>query len=157
MTVIVQNRTTLEAPPEPLPPTSTFVKRVNGKTGVVVLDATDVGALSAIGKEVIELASSTFAPAYNVIYTYTLTGNTTIAFNVQEDLTRAIEFELHIRQGNTAYNVTWPNGLKWSDSAGKYSVNNPVPAINTANTLFNFTVRIINGRILINLAYSEEL
>ena len=157
MTVIVQNRTTLQAPPEPLPPTRVFVKTVNGESGVVVLDATDVGALGNLGKDVVSLESSTFTPEYSKVYSLTLTSDTAITFNTELQ-NKIIDFELHIAQGNTAYNVTWPNGLKWGDDEGKFSSSNNDPDIITANTLYAFTVRNVFGlKTLINLAYTQEL
>lgn len=154
--ILIKNRTTLDAPPEPAPQTKVFVKTVNGESGVVVLDASKVGALSNAGKEIIELENTTITPAYNVIYELELNADATLTITGLE-AGKAVDFQLNIIQGATPFNVTWPNGIKWGDNEGKFSANNEAPDINTANTVFGFTGRIRGNRILMNLALIQEM
>lgn len=132
----------------------------NTAGGICVLDANGnlivPGILSTSGKDLVQLQSATFAPENGKIYSLTLTGNTTLTLNTSSQ-NNVIDFELHLVQGNTAYNVTWPNGIKWGDDEGVFSSSNQEPDITTANTEYAITGRIVGNKILMNLAYTQEL
>ena len=87
------------------------VDSVNGKTGVVVLDADDVGAISVDGVELATLTSGSIAEP-GKIYSYSPSADTTFTFPTPV-ADRANEFGLVITMPDPAVTVAWPSGLVW--------------------------------------------
>lgn len=104
------------------------VQSVNSKTGAVVLDAADVGAMPANGMpvEVITSAAAVTIPAGGKLYTLNIEQDTTITFPTPGNTT--CYFWLYLTTGATIYTVTLPTGIDWDNGSG--------PALNSASSIY---------------------
>ena len=116
------------------------------------------GNLSTAGKENITLNSlSALAPKEKKIYKYTLSADSELTIDTTAlTANNTVDFELHLVQGATAKAVTWPNSIVWGEN-GIFKASNTAPAINEANTLYAFSIRWNGSKLLVNLAYSQEI
>ena len=104
------------------------VTSVNGKTGTVVLDAADVGAMPLNGMtfEPLTSAASVSIPAGGKAYTLAVDQPMTLAFPSPGDAT--CYFWLYLTTGSTAYAVTFDDTIQWDSDSG--------PDLSSANSLF---------------------
>ena len=107
--VIIRNRI-MNAVPTPGHGTE-YVRSVNGETGAVILDASDVAAVSIDGLEIVTLENGEI-PAPGKVYAFSPTEAAEMTFPAPaEGMTNA--FRLRIAMPDPAVAVTWPAGLVW--------------------------------------------
>lgn len=134
----------------------------NTPGGICILDDNGnlivPGIIETIGKENINLNSLTaLAPKDNKIYKYTLSADSELTIDTTAlTANNTVDFELHLVQSATPKAVTWPNGITWGEN-GVFKASNTAPAINESNTLYAFSIRWHGSKLLINLAYSQEI
>ncbi len=170
----IQNKPTIPTVP---------VQSVNGETGAVVLDASDVGAIAepstagTTGQVLTETASgpawqdipapdrsqtitqtgTAITPAPDAVFRHTLAANDSFTVDTSAlTSSKQITFELQLIQPSTAVSFTLPSGILWSDG-NSFSASNPVPEMTDANTLYCIVIRWDGSDLLANLAYSKEV
>lgn len=132
------------------------VQSVNGKTGAVVLDADDVGALPASG-QAITASGAAITPAHDAVYRHTLAANDEITIDTAGlTATAQVTFEVQLVQPATAVAFTLPAGVLWADGDA-FAAGNAAPDLSAANTLYCLVFRWDGANLLGNLAYSKAV
>lgn len=173
----IRNRATDVQPPPP--PSQTYVNSINGETGDVELDASDVGAVPAPaeagtpGKLLTETpsgpawlaidwsrepaaAGTAIAPVAGTIYRHTAAAGDVFTFDTSGLGTKIADFELHLTQPSAAVAVTLPAGIKW-EADGVFSAENDAPDLSTGGQCYILTFRWTGSALLGNLAGAEVL
>jgi len=132
------------------------VQSVNSKTGDVVLNAEDVGALPASG-QTITASGAEITPAHDAVYRHTLAANDEITI-ITTGFSSSVQvtFELHLVQPATAVTFTLPAGVLWADG-DSFASGNAAPTLDTANTEYCLVFRWDGANLLGNLAYSKAV
>lgn len=143
----IQNKPTIPTVP---------VTSVNNKTGAVVLDADDVGALPASG-QTITASGTAITPAHDGVYRHTLAASEEITISTA-GFTSAVQvtFEIQFIQPATAVAFTLPAGVLWADG-DSFAASNPAPDLSAASTLYCLVFRWDGVNLLGNLAYSKAV
>lgn len=130
------------------------VTSVNGKTGAVVLDAADVGAISDLSQPIVS-SGTAITPEPDAVYRHTLADSDAITISTTGlSATRQVTFELHLIQPSTAVTFTLPNTIIWADG-DSFAAANSAPDMSTADTLYCLVFRWDGSDLLGNLAYSK--
>lgn len=137
-------------------------KATNSKGGLCATDATtgDLtlhGVLVSKGQKINTLSTTSFAPVDNQVYKYTLADNTSFTIDTTAlTANNQINFELHLKQGATAYTPSFTNTIIWGDG-DVFDSSNSMPTMTDANTVYVLVFRWDGEDLLCNVAYTKKV